>query len=115
MRANSGGILVPEVHLFHSRDRFAKYIRKHFGEAVDLGSEGQMTYQDGVAVVLMGYDGDTFSELSLLAHESYHAAIAHMAWLREDDAGEETMAYLIQTIADGLFRAHAEWKARKKG
>ena len=72
-----------------------------------------MTYRDGEALVLMTYVGREESELGLLVHEAYHAAIAHMNMLGEDEAGEETMAYLLQTIAHGLFVAHQKWKHKK--
>lgn len=116
MKANSElGLMVPEVRLFHSRNGFKKYYRKAFGEDAELfDAEGQMTYRDGEVLVLMTHVGKSESELSLLVHEAYHAAKAHMEMLGEDDAGEETMAYLIQTISNGLFVAHNKWK-RKKG
>lgn len=72
-----------------------------------------MVYDSGVAVILMEHIGKPETELALLVHEGYHAAVAHMEWLGEDEAGEETMAYLIQTITNGLFVAHDKWKRGK--
>lgn len=114
MRANSAvGLMQPEVHLFHSRKKCKRYLKKHFaGKCKIYDTEGQMVYGDGVAVILMEHVGKPETELSLLVHEAYHAAVAHMEWLGEDEAGEETMAYLIQTIANGLFIAHMEWKSK---
>lgn len=115
MRANSDlGLMMPEVRLFHSRKKFVRYYKKQYGEKPELfDTEGQMTYRDGEALVLMTYVGREESELGLLVHEAYHAAVAHMALLGEDEAGEETMAYLIQSISHGLFVAHRKWKRRK--
>ena len=115
MRASSDlGLMMPELHLFHSRKKFDRFCRRSFGDKVDdYGSEGQMTYCDGVAAVLMTYLGNDTSGLTLLVHESYHAAVHHLAYLGEDDAGEETMAYLVQSISHALFVAHYKWKQEK--
>lgn len=114
MRASSNlGLMMPELHLFHSRKKFDRFCENEFGGKVeDFGSEGQMTYCDGVAVVLMTYSGDDTTDLTLLVHEAYHVAVHHMDYLGEDNAGEETMAYLVQSIAHALFVAHGRWKAK---
>lgn len=116
MRANSDlGFMIPEVHLFHSRKKLRQHYRRRHGKKLKLfDTEGQMVYVDGEAMVLMTHVGKEPTELALLAHEAYHAAVAHMEFLGEDKAGEETMAYLVQSIAHGLFVAHLEWK-RKHG
>lgn len=116
MKANSSlGLMIPEVRLFHSRKKLKKYYKREYGEKPELfDTEGQMYYRNGEVIILMTYLGNEASELSLLVHEAYHAAVAHMDMLGEDDAGEETMAYLIQSISNGLFVAHRKWK-RKKG
>lgn len=115
MRASSDlGLMMPEVHLFHSRKRFDRFCKKKLGGKVeDYGTEGQMTYCDGIVAVLMTYRGNDTTELTLLVHESYHAAVHHMKYLAEDNPGEEVMAYLVQSIAHALFVAHGEWKRRK--
>lgn len=111
MRANSDiGLLLPEVHLFHSRKRCAKFLKKNKIKVELFDTEGQMVYCDGVAVILMEHSGRPSTELALLVHEAYHAAEAHMRWLGEDEYGEESMAYLMQTISAGLFEAHIRWK-----
>ena len=114
MRANSDiGLLIPEVHLFHDRKRCKRFLKKAKFDDVELyDTEGQMIYAGGVAVVLMEHAGRRSTELALLVHEAYHVAEAHMAWLGEDDYGEESMAYLIQTISGGLFEAHEKWRKR---
>jgi hypothetical protein len=105
--------MMPELHLFHSRKKFDRFCKSTFGGNVDdFGSEGQMTYCDGVAAILMTYSGDDTTELTLLVHEAYYAAVHHMDYLGEDNAGEEIMAYLVQSIAHALFVAHGKWKAK---
>ena len=115
MRANSDiGLIVPDVHLFHDRDRCKRFLEGKMHVKADfLDADGQMFYYSGTAVIMMEHKGKPETELSLLVHEAYHAAIAHMGWLGEDEAGEETMAYLMQTITNGLFKAHRKWKKRK--
>lgn len=116
MRANSAlGLMQPDVHLFHDRDKCKRFLAKiHVKPTEFFDTGGQMFYHDGTAVVLMEHTGKPETEMALLVHEAYHVAIAHMEWLGEDEAGEETMAYLIQTISNGLFIAHEKWQ-RKKG
>lgn len=116
MKANSDlGLMMPDVRLFHSRGKCERFLAKiHVKPTMFLDASGQMFYRDGTAVVLMDHVGKPETEMALLVHEAYHAAVAHMEWLGEDEAGEETMAYLIQTIANGLFSAHGKWK-RKHG
>ena len=116
MRASSDlGLMMPEIHLFHSRRKFERFCRRKFDHTPrDFGSQGQMTYYDGTVAVLMTHVGKDATELALLVHESWHAASEHMRYLGEDDPGEEVMAYLIQSIAHALFVAHHEWK-REKG
>lgn len=113
MRANGDiGLLLPEVHLFHSRKKCARFLRRNKLKVELFGTEGQMIYRGGVAVVLMEHEGRRSTELALLVHEAYHAAEAHMEWLGEDSYGEESMAYLLQTITAGLFDAHLRWRKR---
>lgn len=116
MKANSGiGLMVPDVHLFHDKRKCKKFIKNKMGAVPQFyDTEGQMFYSDGVVAILMQHKGSTETELSLLVHEAYHAAVAHMEWIGEDKAGEETMAYLIQTIANGLFAAHERLKRKER-
>ena len=51
--------------------------------------------------------------MALLVHEAYHVAHRHMGFLGEDEFGEETMAYLVQTVAHGLIAAHGRWLRRQ--
>ena len=114
MRANSSSdMMVPNVHLFHSRKKCRKFLKRNGWKKVKFyGTGAQMMYSDGMAVILMEHEGDPIGEASLLVHECYHAAYHHMDWMGEDDYGEESMAYLIQTIAHGVLSAHGAWKAK---
>ena len=116
MKADSNlGLMMPEMHLFHSVAKFDRFCEREFGGKAHVdGAEGQMTYCDGVAAVLMSHVGDDTTELSLLVHEAYHAAVHHMDYLGEESPGEEVMAYLTQSIAHALFVAHGKWKRKKR-
>lgn len=115
MRANSDlGLMVPDVRLFHNAKKCERYVKSRFGCMDGLLDTGaQMWYNDGRAVVLMSYDGRPETEAALLVHEAYHVATSHMDYLGEDEPGEEVMAYLVQTVSNGLFVAHARWKAKR--
>lgn len=115
MRAGSDlGLMMPEVRLFHSRKGFKRYYKREYHEKPKMyDTEGQMHYRNGEALILMTYVGEDATESALLVHEAYHAAVAHMTLLGEDQPGEETMAYLIQSIAHGLLKAHKRWKKKR--
>lgn len=115
MKANSNlGLTCPQVRLFHDRAKCKRFLKNKLRvKAKFFDTSGQMFYHDGYAVVLMEHEGRAETELSLLVHEAYHAAVAHMEWIGENEAGEETMAYLVQTIANGLFVAHNRWKSKR--
>lgn len=115
MKANSKlGLMLPNVHLFHSRKKCRSFLEDEMHvKAQFYDTSAQMFYHEGTAVVLMEHVGKTDTELAMLVHEAYHAAIAHMSWLGEDEAGEETMAYLVQSISNGLFVAHDRWKQKQ--
>jgi hypothetical protein len=113
MRASSDlGLMVPEIHLFHSRKRLKRFLRSKRCSAKLYDSDGQMLYLDGTVAVLMEHVGRPETEDSLLVHEAYHAAVAHLEWIGEDEAGEETVAYLVQTISNALMKAHHKWRKR---
>ena len=105
------GLMVPEVHLFHRRKAFKRFVRRMAGRKVKPPRGGAMTfYREGVAAVYMGHMGKRDTETALLVHEAYHVAYRHMGFLGEDEFGEETMAYLVQTVAHGLIAAHGRWR-----
>lgn len=111
---NTLDLLIPEIRLFHNRKKFTRFCKERLGKEIQpLQTSGQMFYVSGVVVVLLEYLGDANKEKALLAHEAYHAVLAHMSYLGEDNAGEEIMAYYIQTFSHALFSAHDEWKLKK--
>ena len=109
------GLMVPEVHLFHRYRRFKRFVSKLSGKEHDFLKAPALTfYEDGIAAVYIGHRGKKDTETALLVHEAYHVAYRHMEFLGEDDYGEETMAYLVQTVAHGLVRAHRRWRRGKR-
>lgn len=115
LATNTLDILIPEIRLFHNKERFVRFIKKKLGRDIEpLSTGGQMYYSSGVAVILLEYIGDANTERALLVHEAYHAVLAHMGYLGEDSAGEEVMAYYMQTISHALFSAHDKWKSKRE-
>jgi hypothetical protein len=116
MRVNNDfGLMTPELHLFHDRRKCRKFLKKNGWKKVKFYSTGaQMFYDNAVATILIEYEGDRMAEYSLLVHECYHAAVSHMEWMGEDDYGEESMAYLIQTISHGVLEAHDAWRRKRR-
>ena len=107
---------IPEVHLFHDREKFVRFFRKAYGADPEIVEDaGAQAWCDKcVAAVLMQYDGgDDVTELSLMCHEAYHIAELHYAYLGEENVGGEFMAYGVQIVGDGLMRAHLEWKDKR--
>ena len=117
MKAMKGrGPFIPEVHLFHNRDKFVRFFKKTYGvePVINDDAGAQAWCDDCVAAVLMSYDGgDDVTELSLMCHEACHIAELHYAYLGEEHVGGEFMAYGVQVVGDALMRAHLEWKDRK--
>ena len=107
----------PELHLFHSRKRCARYLRRLGWDAGFLDTDAQTWCgwcSDGLyrAVVLMEADSSWHAEAALLAHEAVHVAEAVTRELRIDD--EEARAYMVQSASYELFCGHERWK-RKHG
>lgn len=102
---------VPEVRLFHSREKCQRFIRKHMsGEPTFLSAGAQMWYEDDLAVVLFEADASWHAEAALLAHEAVHVAVAHYNYMGEEHPNEEFLAYLVQVVSRALFEAHEKWK-----
>lgn len=111
---------LPKVWLYHDRDKCARRLRRMglCNETADVPA--QTWYHDGRAVVLMAYDGlaefgedGREVEDALLVHEAYHVVYRHVTqYMGEDEAGEETMAYGVQVVAQHLMTAHHGWRGR---
>lgn len=102
---------IPETHLFHSRDKADRFIRRKFDKVPRFIESGAQTWCDGgVAVVLMTCESDWSTELALLCHEAYHIVSMHYGYLGEESPSEEFMAYGMQVVTKALFEAHERWK-----
>lgn len=103
---------IPEVHLFHNREKADRFIRKRLGMVPRFLSTGAQTWSvGGTAVVLMEYSGDCNTEAALLVHEAYHVAYRHFRdYVGEEQPSEEFMAYGVQVVSKALFKAHGTWR-----
>lgn len=107
---------MPEVHLFHNRGKCARFVRRIGGHSEPMDGKDAQTWFFGgdgksIAVVLFEADADWHAEAALLAHEAVHVALDMARHLGIED--DEVIAYTAQDVAEGLFRAHDEWKRRK--
>lgn len=104
---------IPEIHLFHTRNKTEKFIRKKLDRMPRFLDTGAQTWcEDGVAVVYMNCCGDWHADAALLAHEAYHVVSMHYAYLGEESPSEEFVAYGIQVVCKALFEAHERWKTK---
>ena len=107
---------IPEVHLFHNRDKFAKFFKRTYGTIPELCDDAgaQAWCDNGVACVLVQYGvDDRITEYSLLVHEAWHVIEMHYAWLGEEHVGGEFAAYGVQVVSDALMRAQKRWRKGK--
>lgn len=102
---------VPEIRLFHSREKCARHLGRDVDEMTRDGA--QTWYRDGVAVVLIDYAGKRRAEDALLVHEAHHVMRAHYDWLGEENPSEEFCAYGTQIAAHALMKAHDRWRRRR--
>ena len=103
---------LPEVRLFHDRDKCRRFLRKQGMEPRFLNTGAQTWYADEVAVVLFECDNTWHAEAALLAHEAVHVTSAHFDELGEESPNEEFMAYGVQVVSRALFEAHEKWKRK---
>lgn len=107
---------IPEVHLFHSKAKAERFIRKAYDKVPKFYDTGAQTWcENGIAVVLMttSDDMDWHTDAALLCHEAYHVVSMHYDHLGEEHPSEEFMAYGLQVVSKALFEAHEKWKMRK--
>lgn len=107
---------IPELHLFHSKDKAERFIRKHFDKRPIFFDAGAQTWcEDRIAVVLMSTPTDTpwHTEAALLCHEAYHVVSMHYDYLGEENPSEEFVAYGVQVVSQALFEAHDKWKSKR--
>lgn len=122
MRCHVGHTIpVPEVHLFHSRDRMAAWCEGHgidLAHIEFLDADAQTwTWRNGtemrVTVLLENVEGGA-SNAALLAHEATHIALNVLSELGEDDYGDETLAYLVEAFTKALLKAHNKWLRKRR-
>lgn len=102
-----------EIRLFHNREKCAAWCEKKFGtRPMMMNSSAQTIMWNGVGIVLFEVEPepDPTWENALLVHEAYHMVCQHLRDIKEDEAGEETVAYMIQCVAGALMEAHCEWR-----
>lgn len=103
-----------KMHLFHSRKKFKKQLRKH-GYDIQIHNAFAQTFsfndEDGILVsfILLETDGTTEEIMSFLAHEAVHVAQAYFRDLSENYPSNEFEAYVVQYITFYLFEAHKKW------
>lgn len=108
---------VPELHLFHSREKADRFIRRRFDRMpkfIDTGAQSWCV--DGLAVVLITTPPETawHTDAALLCHEAYHVVSMHYCdYIGEESPSEEFVAYGVQVISRALFEAHEKWKSKK--
>ena len=108
---------IPEIHLFHSRKKAERLIRKAMDRVPRfIDGAGAQTWCDkGIGVVFMSpaLDSDWHADAALLAHEAVHVVLMHFAYLGEEDPNEEFVAYGVQVVSKALFEAHERWKGKR--
>lgn len=108
---------VPELHLFHSREKADRFIRKRLDKRPRFLDAGAQTWcESGLAVVLITTPPETawHTDAALLCHEAYHVVSMHYRdCMGEESPSEEFVAYGVQVISKALFEAHEKWKAKK--
>lgn len=109
---------IPEIHLFHNKDKADRFIRKHFDSMPRFfDTEAQTWCEDGMAVVLISTPAETgwHVDAALLCHEAYHVVSMHYDYLGEEHPSEEFVAYGVQVVSKALFEAHDRWKQKRLG
>lgn len=104
---------VPGLRLFHSWPKMRAWCERH-GIEDAARTPGLMCYVDGVAAIYVEDCGSARDTDALIVHESYHAAITHLSAIGEDEPGEETVAYCVQSVARSVMEAHDGWKRGRR-
>lgn len=114
MKLECNAFPMPELRLYHSRKKCLKALDRLGCVTEPIETDAQMWLVGEVAVVLVEGEADWHAEAALLCHEATHVADEWLRALGEDDPGDEERAYMVQCVADPLFRAHEKWM-RKHG
>lgn len=118
-RRDYATIPMPELRLYHSAKKCAKFLGKHgidFNPIEGTDADTWTFYDSGSYAVVYfpkKSERDYWDDMGLLAHEATHIMLWALSRIGEEDAGEEEMAYVTQAIASWLCKAHFEWKERR--
>ena len=105
---------MPEVYLCRTKHKYYKTCKKLGIEGSFLGTDAQMTYENGVAIVYVRPISDTDQENALLVHEAVHVVQMWLEELQEHEPGVEEMAYMVQAVSLSLFSANRK-RSKKNG
>jgi hypothetical protein len=112
MKLECNAFPMPELRLYHSRGKCLKALHRLGCATEPSDADAQMWLVGDVAVVLMEGEADWHAEAALLVHEAVHVADEWLKAMGEDSPGDEERAYVVQCVAEPLFRAHERWKRK---
>ena len=104
-----------ELHLFHGRERALRLAQRvgasvSFVENAHAQTNGFDSGDDLVCFVLLEAEVRDADQLAaLMAHEAVHAAQIVLDHFGEDEPGEETRAYLVQSVTYALLEMQRRW------
>lgn len=108
-----GWPFIPEIHLFHNREKCQKFVIKRLGKSYCFHeADAQALCENGVAVVLIECESDWDTDAAMLVHEACHIVQQQCRDICESEPGDEYMAYCMQIVSQALFEAHRKWRQR---
>ena len=112
-------IPMPKIHLFHSRKKCERFLSEHKNapEIRDDAMAQTLMFvgEHARCVVLMPEKvGNWLEEIELLVHEATHCMLFALAYMGENEPGDETMCYVEQAIALSLIDAHFKWRTKRE-
>lgn len=118
-RPNFTTLPMPELRLYHSPKKCAKFLKKHGipFEPIDGADAETWAFSDETgshAVVLYDADpqADYGNDIGMLAHEATHVMLYALGSIGEDEPAEEEMCYVTQAVTQWLCESHFGWKER---
>jgi hypothetical protein len=112
-------IPLPKLLLFHDIDDARKFLAgNNQNPEIVEDCPGQCICIEGgddtesYCVIVLSCDFTHHAQTcGVIAHEAYHATCFALEQIGENEAGEETTAYVLQAITASLVHAHAEYMA----
>jgi len=113
-----GTLPVPEIHLYHDDGVTREFLESKGFVDVEFHPGGGETFfledDEGnyyIVVVLRSKpDAPVIGDLALLAHECWHVTRAILDFIGEDEPGEETEAYILQSVYEQMCYVHLQWR-----